>query len=269
MYKVIFCDIDKTLTTKTGISNKNISFIKSWVQKGNLFILTSGRVISHTRNISESIGASSYIICNNGGIIYDYKNEKVIYKNTISKDCVVRLYNLTNKYNARLIFGGIKKVYTNKLKYPNEEEKINEITDEVYNSIPIAQITISHENIDVIKKIIKEVEEIKDIKILNRHRLLYDSNFKDNGSIWIDIAPINVSKGDAVKKILEYLNLNLEESIRIGDDLNDLSMFFEKGLNVAVENAFDELKQKADYITLSCDNDGVAYLIEKVINNDI
>ena len=65
----------------------------------------------------------------------------------------------------------------------------------------------------------------------------------------------------------EYIDL--EDSVRIGDDLNDISMFFDKGLNVAVENAMPELKNKAHFITKSCENDGVAFTIKRVMSDKI
>ena len=99
--------------------------------------------------------------------------------------------------------------------------------------------------------------------------MLNDSSFKDNGNIWIDIAPKDVNKGKAVLKLLEYLNINIEDSVRIGDDLNDLSMFMDKGVNIAVDNAIDELKEKANFITKPCEKDGIFHAIEKIINEKL
>jgi 3-deoxy-D-manno-octulosonate 8-phosphate phosphatase KdsC-like HAD superfamily phosphatase len=65
------------------------------------------------------------------------------------------------------------------------------------------------------------------------------------------------------------LNIDLNESIRIGDDLNDLPMFLDEGVNVAVKNAFPKLKEHADYITDSCENSGVSKVIDKILNNEL
>lgn len=269
MKKIIFSDIDRTLAVEGVISDKNKKAIEEYIKKGGLFVLVSGRVINYTKKLSKSIDASQYIICTNGGVIYDWKENKIIYKNQIEFDVLKKLYDLSNKYDARLIFGGLKTIYTNKIKYPNEEEFISNITKDIYDKNPITQVTISHKNINVVKKIIIEVEKNSEVKILNRHRSLYDSSFKDNGNIWIDIAPKDINKGKAVLKLLEYLKINIVDSVRIGDDLNDLPMFLDKGLNVAVDNAMPDLKNKADFITLSCKDDGMAHLIEKIINNEL
>lgn len=269
MKKIIFSDIDRTLTSSNVVSLKNKDMIKKYIDLGNFFVLVSGRVIPYATSISKQIGASSYVICTNGAVVYDYNSKKIIYGEIISFDIVNKLYNLANEYDARIIFGGINTTYVNKLKYPENETLINYVTHEIYDNNPITQITISHPNREVTKKIINNVEKLPEIKILNRHRSLYDKTFKDNGNIWIDIASENVDKGKAIIKLLEYLNINLEDSVRIGDDLNDLSMFLDKGLNIAVENAIPDLKEKADYITKSCDCDGVAYALEKIIAEEI
>lgn len=49
-------------------------------------------------------------------------------------------------------------------------------------------------------------------------------------------------------------------------DKNDISMFEEAGISVAVANASDDIKNKADYVTLSNNEDGVAIFFEKLIN---
>ena len=269
MKKIIFSDIDKTLAIGKEVSNENKKWIKKWVDAGNLFVLVSGRVIPYTKMIAKQIGIGNYIICNNGSLIYDIKKEEVIYKNEISKDALTKIFDIVNRYDARCILGGLKTVYTNKIKYPEEETLILDITDEIYNENPITQITISHKDEDIILKIIDEIKVVNEVSIINRHRFLYDKNYKYDGRVWIDVTSHNLSKKDAIIRLLEILNISLNHSVRIGDDLNDLPMFLDEGLNVAVSNAHNSLKEKAHYITTSCKENGVANLIKKILDNEI
>lgn len=269
MKKILFSDVDRTLAINGIISDKTKDSIKRYVNLNNLFVLVSGRVIPYTTDLSKKINASSYVICTNGGIVYDYSNNKIIYKKTISFNVIETLFNLCNFYKARLIFGGLKTIYTNKLKYKDKETEIDRITKEIYDNNPVTQITISSTNKDILNKIIDEVKKINEVEIVNKHRSLYDESYVDNGSLWIDIAPIGVNKGIAVLKLLEHLNIKLEDSARIGDDLNDLPMFLDKGVNIAVENAIPKLKEKADFITKSCYEDGISYTLEKIMNEEL
>ena len=65
--------------------------------------------------------------------------------------------------------------------------------------------------------------------------------------------------------ISQYLNIPLKNTIAIGNDKNDISMFDVAGLSVAVANASDDIKSKVDYVTLSNDEDGVAIFLETLI----
>ena len=116
---------------------------------------------------------------------------------------------------------------------------------------------------DKIKNLIPIIEKIENVEIKNRHKSLLDDRFKDDNTIFCDIANINSNKGNAVKKLLEILNIKKEETIALGDDNNDLSMFEQVGRKVAMNNAIDLVKEKADEITLSNDEDGVVDAIKK------
>lgn len=121
------------------------------------------------------------------------------------------------------------------------------------------------ETVDKIKNLIPRIEKVENIEIKNRHKSLLDVKFKDDKTVFCDIANIDSNKGIAVKKMLEILNIKKEETIAIGDDNNDLSMFEQVGYKVAMGNAIDIVKEKADEITLSNDEDGVAVFLEKLL----
>ena len=82
---------------------------------------------------------------------------------------------------------------------------------------------------------------------------------------WFSIVNSNCSKGNAIKILIKYLNLPIENTIAIGNDKNDISMFEVVGLSVAVANASEDIKNKVDYITLSNDEDGVALFLESLL----
>ena len=81
--------------------------------------------------------------------------------------------------------------------------------------------------------------------------------------------PKGVNKGNALARLAKLVNLDPNEMIACGDSFNDISMIKFAGLGVAMEEAVDELKAAADYITKSNDDDGVVDVIEKFIINDI
>ena len=80
--------------------------------------------------------------------------------------------------------------------------------------------------------------------------------------LYSNIVNININKGDAVKLLLKKLNIDKKYSICFGDSINDFDMFDACGIKVAMGNALDSLKEKADYITESNDNDGITYFFK-------
>ena len=68
-----------------------------------------------------------------------------------------------------------------------------------------------------------------------------------------------------IKIVSKYLNIPIENTITIGNDKNDISMFEVAGFSVAVSNASDDIKNLVDYTTLSNDEDGVAVFLETLI----
>ena len=134
----------------------------------------------------------------------------------------------------------------------------------VYNN-PVVHCTIADSDFDKIKNLIPKIDKVENVEIKNRHNSLLDDKFKDDKTVFCDIANTNSNKGNAVKKLLEILNISKEDTIAIGDDNNDLSMFEQVGYRVAVDNAIDIVKEKADEITLSNDEDGVAVFLEKLL----
>lgn len=82
---------------------------------------------------------------------------------------------------------------------------------------------------------------------------------------WIDISNFNVHKGTTVKELQKILSISKEETIAFGDGYNDLELFSEAGLSFAMMNAFDEVKEKADFVTKTNNENGVLKTIEKLL----
>ena len=137
--------------------------------------------------------------------------------------------------------------------------------DEFVYKNDIVQCIIADKDFDRIKNLIPKIEKVKDVEIKNRHKSLIDSSYPRDNTIYCDVANIESSKGNAIEKLCQYLNIDLKDVISIGDDFNDLSMFEKVGLSVAMKNANEIVREKADEITLSNEDNGVAVFLEEII----
>jgi len=85
---------------------------------------------------------------------------------------------------------------------------------------------------------------------------------KENSRIWLTINPKNINKLNTLKNICNSINCSMNEVLFFGDGENDLILIENAGIGIAMDNALNIVKEKANYITLSNDNDGIAEYIE-------
>ena len=107
------------------------------------------------------------------------------------------------------------------------------------------------------KEVISHFNELHIVDEISENSSYYEK--------WFSVSNVRCSKGNALKFLSDYLNIPIENTIAIGNDKNDISMFEVAGLSVAVDNASDDIKSKVDYITLSNDEDGVAVFLEEIL----
>lgn len=84
----------------------------------------------------------------------------------------------------------------------------------------------------------------------------------------LEINNAHANKGEALRKLTEYLGISMKSVLAFGDGLNDISMIKAAGIGVAMSGGYDEACEAADYVTLSCDERGVAHAIDKFVFNN-
>lgn len=82
-------------------------------------------------------------------------------------------------------------------------------------------------------------------------------DFVDRGMGYYEITPKGYSKASAMKMLAERLEIPMTETVAIGDSGNDISMIQYAQIGIAMGNAFEEVKQIADYVTTDVEDDGI------------
>lgn len=293
MYKLIAIDLDGTMLNKYGIITQNTKdVIKKVQEKGIEVIIASGRTINSVKNFSKEINSENYFISGNGAITYDIKNDKILYENVLSKNKaqqVIKICEENSIYYSVYTENGIitKNLNYNTLYYYkenlNKEEKekthIN-IVQDVYNYIEekdekILKIMICDNNQLVFKSILKKIKEITDIEILDvshMSRKLIKQGTEEIALeyFYTEITSKNVDKWNALEMLIEMLNITKDEVITIGDNANDVKMIQNAGLGVAMGESAPYIKEQANIVTESNDNDGVAKILHQyLLNNNV
>lgn len=271
MYKIIFADIDGTLrNSKREITQRTQTDIKKLQSMGIEVILCSGRPRCEVERVSRDCNASRYIISSNGAEVYDYISKKVIYRNMVNIQSIIKIYQIAEKEDCVFVMNSGNVRIVNKYKYNDETEIIPKggIISAAYDN-NIMQCIVIDKDFEKMKRVREELLKVEGIRIINESKCFNDKSIVPNDSIYCDIVDITTSKGTAVEEMCKYLDIKREETIGIGDSYNDLELLEHVGYSVAMGNALAGLKSKVDEVTNTNDYDGAAEFFEKIISGNV
>jgi hypothetical protein len=263
-YKMLVLDMDDTLLTDDHkISALNKEMILKAQKQGIHVILASGRPTSAMTIFAKELELdlnNSYIISFNGGIISSVKDDEVLFKQTLSKEQIHELYNFSIKSKTDIITYINNKIVSEKdSEYIEIEKNITGLTHNKVTSFLGAVTTdavkcILLEEPSYLKKV--EVE----LKVAMPHLSITMSK-----PFFLEVAQHGIDKAESLKLLAKKLNISQSEIIAVGNAGNDLTMIQYAGLGVWVDNVTPELRDKADVIVASNNNNGVAEVIQKYI----
>lgn len=254
---LIAIDSDGTLRHSDGsISTRTKKIIEKLVIKGNIVTICTARPRYHTLKISEEVGINRFLISSNGTEVYDNLNNEIIYSVYLSPKQCKKIYSDVENIGVRAIFVCDNIEYATGFIRNDSQILLNENNIDNMLAKNIKQIMIIGKDKEKIKKYKNKVKKYN----LN----IIDASSDAKEEIWFSIISNKASKGIALKKLAEHLSILMCKTVAIGNGNNDLSMIQVARVGVAVENATDELKKVANYITDSNDDDGVAKFLEKL-----
>lgn len=263
MKKLILIDSDETLRHTDGlIAERTKKMIRKNIDLGNYVCVCTARPRYHAEKITIMAGAGDIVISSNGAEIYDIKDNKLINCVSVNTKSCKKLIQYAYKNDIRLILVVDNYEYVTK-DVKNDKQKLLLNEKEIDNLI-IKQCMFTDKDSLKLMDAKKFVLSIKDVIIINE-----SDNSLDWEEYWFSVADINASKGNALKFLLNYLKINKEDSIAIGNDYNDISMFKEAGISVAVANASDEIKKMVSIVVGSNNDDGVAEFLEKLYKEEL
>ncbi len=280
MYKMIIVDLDGTLLNDyKEVSKENINLMKrAYEEKGIISVIATGRPLGYASEICTLYNNcfGNYIIASNGAIIKDIKNNEYINKITLTNREILSLRDIYLEEQADYIILCTEERSITETKYQetvdwgtnlNKEkakiENIEEILKENPNTTGV--LCIMGGDISVLEKILKRIEILENVQTSVICNYTYKSKNYIINQKYIDVTKKGCTKKNAIHILADKLGIKQEEIIVMGDGGNDISMFECAGLKIAMGNAEEYLKEKADYITETNNNDGVAKAIKKFI----
>ena len=269
MYKLIACDLDETLLNSTDrkVSAKNIEAIQRARELGVKFVPATGRPYNSITGTITELGLvdlpNEYIISFNGGAITENKDSKLLHFDGISFELAEQLFNRGLEYEVCIHIYTLETVYVynftdNEKAYLAGRMAVEEFFDKNINFLKDTKIVKAlYVNTD--QEYLRKIErDLKDIT--------GDVDVSYSSNRYIEFNHKGVTKGAGLRRLAELLNIDIKDTIAIGDNFNDLSMIQAAGLGVGVSNCVEGIKPHCNYITkANCDESAIAEVIEKFI----
>ena len=266
------CDLDGTLlNSDRELSKETISAIRELKESGVTVVLATGRNDLYVKDIARQLGVSTPIISCNGSLVRYQNTGEILYSKHLPSpyDCNIVEYCFENDYDFTV--SSYDCIYC--LKESERVTVFHQYNANVQTSfrVPIKEMTKPGDL--PLGKLLKlfiwkmSKQQVADFgKNNNQDGMFTIVCSEKNG---LDIMAQGVSKGHALEFFAKKQVINLAKTVVFGDNYNDISMMELVGCPIAVGNAEHQVKQVAKYVTLSNDEDGVAYAIRKYIFDKI
>lgn len=287
MAKLIAIDLDGTLLNSNNkISHENMDAIIHAQQKGIEIVIATGRAHFDVKNIFKQTGLSTWIIAANGATIHTPKGELYhsqpinpiiaydilkelektdYYYEVFSNDCI-----FTPQKGRELL-----QIELDRLMSANphtEIEHLKHALEKQFSQTGFHYIKsykeIMQQDVDIFNILAFSFHEEKLTRGWEKFGNMNDMTIVSSANHNFELEHKDASKGIALKKLTDKLGISLNDSIAMGDSMNDMSMLQIVGTSVAMGNALEEVKNSSNKITLTNDENGVAAVILEVLKQN-
>ncbi len=261
-YKMIALDMDGTLLDESkNISSRNKKAIQKAKAIGKKVVIATGRPlvgIKWVLNELEINASDDYVIAFNGALVQNVHTEDVIFQRTLSLEDYTYLYQFSQEYGVHI--QALTESYVTTPvhnPYTQVEADINQI------QTVLCDVHAFDPNETIVKVMfVDEKEKLDDIEKHLPEVLKSKYSVLRSAPIFLEFLNPEVNKGVGVQAIAAVENYDASEIICVGDAGNDIAMIEYAGLGVAMANASPAVKDVANHITDSNEEDGVAKVIE-------
>ena len=265
-YSLIVSDFDGTLVNHDGtISDKNKQAIADYVASGGAFVISTGRMPSGIISRAEELGLKGLVSCCQGAIIADIETKRFVFAEKIPYESTLAVVEKMEEMDL-LIF-----IYDDWEYYCNRHEQAVEWYEKAVKSKatlvldkPLSQF-IREKKFETYKILTMVLPEDNE-RVM---QALAAENFAGcevtrSGLNLVEVINAKYSKGTAVEFLAKHFGAPLEKTVAVGDQLNDMPMIEWAGLGVAVQNADNGLKAKADVVSPLTNEEGsIAWVVEE------
>lgn len=268
MKKLIAVDVDGTLVNSNGqITARTREALIAATKAGHEVMIVSGRATSGLRHQAKTLAFDKYggvLSSFNGGELFDFKEKKVLASHKMDYDLAKEILEFSKDLDLELMIFDGDKILTDRPDgyYVKRESEIIDMDikpiKNLKNGLDFApnKFLFAQDPDKIDKPAQKLMKKFGDVT-----EQVKSSRF------YYEVMPKGLSKGSSIIEACKIFGIDIKDTIVFGDEMNDISMFEVAGTGVAMGNAVESIKNIADYVTKSNNEDGIAYYLENFVLN--
>jgi Cof subfamily protein (haloacid dehalogenase superfamily) len=267
--QLIALDLDGTLLNSAKhVSPRTLQVLQKAASKGVVIVPSTGRSFDGIPSIIANLPFVEYALTLNGAVVVNIRTKEIIHQCNFNKEEALFLWNYLQKYDALCdcaIDGELYMEQQTFLRLPDYGQTLERIAlmrstrKEAYSiremllqeNTKTAKMNLLFSNLRKRLDAKFELEQLPFVEV--------SSSLEKN----LELNKKGGNKGNGLLALAEYLGIQRDQIMACGDSDNDYSMIKAAGLGIAMDNGLETIKKIADAVTLSNDQDGVAYAIEQ------
>ena len=272
MRRLIALDLDGTLLdSEKRLSSRNRAALEQAAAAGWEIVPATGRFYRGMPEVIRGLPSVRYVITINGAQVFDAETGETIYSADIPVTEAVSFYEMLDSlpviYDCYLdgwgyMTGAMQERAEDYISNVHSLQMVRELRSPVpelkaflkEKNRPVQKMQLFTRNIPLRNKLVRELTA--------RYPQFAVSTSLPNN---IEINSVDADKGKALSALAKHLNIGISRTVAFGDGLNDLSMIKAAGLGIAMENGHETVKAAANRIAPDCDHDGVALVLESLL----
>ncbi len=257
--KYLICtDLDGTLLGKNHkVPRKTRRLLRKLIKEGHYFSVATGRMFHAANEFAKNIHEEAFVIASNGSIAAN--KEGIFHHVKTDNDALTKIYEICQAEKVRAFFFSTDTVFyigevPSHFKQEDDKERVQAVKHVSVNERDVFERFVD----EMVNGLIVEEQDFSRIQELRTElEVLPNVHFLSSHMNNIEILPEQIDKAVAVRNLAERLSVKQENVIAFGDGENDLGMIEFAGIGVAMGNANNELKEKADFVTETNEREGI------------
>jgi len=262
-FELLALDLDgTTINHDLSTSPRVLRAVQEALSRGVLVTIATGRNVPSTRPFAERFGVNTPVICQQGGMIYDYRAEKVLRRITLPHELACELAALERQHPTwKAVAYQDDRIYVTDGAFFSW---LDNLVGQGFSAVPDLCAVLGQNDAD---KILFTLDPHEAPAALECLRAIVGSRATvvQSHARFVEVNPLGADKGSALRVLAADLGIAREHVMAIGDQGNDVTMIEWAGLGVAMGSGSELAKSVADWVAPGIESDGAAVAIEKFI----